>query len=414
MMNKKAIILIGDGMGDRPVKELGGFTPIEIARKPHMSKLAKEGECGIMDPIAPGIRAGSDTSHLAILGYDPYQYYTGRGAFEAAGIGLDVEKGDICFRCNFATVDEDTFVVTDRRAGRIREGTHLLAQALDGMTIEDVKLFFKESVEHRAGLVLRGEGLGHKVTDADPHQEGIKVHTVEASDPSDIASQKTARIVNEFVKRSFEILREHPVNKERKAKGLPPANIVLPRGAGTAPHIPPFEEKYGLKGACIVEVGLLKGVGRYLRMDVIDVEGATGSLDTDEQAIARAVLEALQTHDFVLCNVKAPDVAGHDGQSYKKVETVEKIDRMLGTLLSEVDPQNTIIALTADHSTPVSIKDHSGDPVPIVIWGEGVRTDAVDCFGERPCARGGLGRIRGFDIMNIITNLLSIQEKFGA
>lgn len=193
MMNKKAIILIGDGMGDRPVKELGGFTPIEIARKPHMSKLAKEGECGIMDPIAPGIRAGSDTSHLAILGYDPYQYYTGRGAFEAAGIGLDVEKGDICFRCNFATVDEDTFVVTDRRAGRIREGTHLLAQALDGMTIEDVKLFFKESVEHRAGLVLRGEGLGHKVTDADPHQEGIKVHTVEASDPSDIASQKNSK-----------------------------------------------------------------------------------------------------------------------------------------------------------------------------------------------------------------------------
>ncbi len=413
-MEKKAIIVIGDGMSDRPLKELGGFTPIEIARKPHMSQLAKEGECGIMDPIAPGIRAGSDTSHLAILGYDPYAYYTGRGAFEAAGIGLDVEKGDICFRCNFATVDENTFIVKDRRAGRIREGTHLLAQAINGMEIEGVKIFFKESVEHRAGLVLRGEGLGHRVIDADPHQEGVKVHTVEAIDPSDIASQKTARIVNEFVKRSFEILRDHPLNKERKSQGLPPANIVLPRGAGTAPHIPSFEERYGLKGACIVEVGLLKGVGRYLKMDVIDVEGATGSLDTDEQAIARASLEALKNNDFVLCNVKAPDVAGHDGEPYKKIEAVEKIDRMLGTILSGIAPHNTIIVLTADHSTPVIVKDHSGDPVPIVIWGEGVRTDEVNSYGERSCARGGLGRIRGLDIMNILTNLLSIQEKFGA
>lgn len=413
-MEKKAIIIIGDGMGDRPVKELGGFTPIEVARKPNMSRLAKEGECGIMDPIAPGIRAGSDTSHLAILGYDPYKYYTGRGAFEAAGIGLAVEKGDICFRCNFATVDEESFVVIDRRAGRIREGTKALAEALNGMVIEDVKILFKESVEHRAGLVLRGEGLGHNVTDADPHQEGVKVHTVEAIDPNDSASQKTARIVNEFVRRSFEILRNHPVNIERKSQGLPPANIVLPRGAGTAPHIPSFLDRYHLNGACIVEVGLLKGVGRYLKMDVIDVEGATGSYDTDEQAIAKAVLSALETHDFVLCNVKAPDVAGHDGEALKKIETVEKIDRMLGTILSAIDPQNTFIVLTADHSTPVSVKDHSGDPVPIVIWGEGVRPDDVDCFGERACAKGGLGRIRGFDVMNILTNLLSIQEKFGA
>jgi len=411
---KKALLVVGDGMGDRPVKELGGFTPLEIARKPFMSKLAKEGECGIMDPIAPGIRAGSDTAHLALLGYDPYKYYTGRGAFEAAGIGLDVEKGDICFRCNFATVDEDTFVVIDRRAGRIREGTHLLAQALDGMEIEGVKVFFKESVEHRAGLVLRGEGLGHKVSDADPHKEGEKVHTVEPLDPNDIPSQKTAKIVNEFVRRSFEILRNHPVNVERKKQGLPPANIVLPRGAGTAPHIPPFQERYGLTGACIVEVGLLKGVGRYLKMDVIDVEGATGSLDTDEQAIAKAVISALNDHDFVLCNVKAPDVAGHDGEPYKKVEAVEKIDKMLATILSQISPEEVIIVLTADHSTPVSVKDHSGDPVPIVIWGDGVRTDDVDCFGERFCARGGLGRIRGFDIMNILTNLLSVQEKFGA
>lgn len=413
-MPKKAIILIGDGMGDRPVKELGGFTPIEVAHAPNMSRLAREGECGLMDPIAPGIRAGSDTSHLAILGYDPYEYYTGRGAFEAAGIGLDVRRGDICFRCNFATVDEETMVVVDRRAGRIREGTHLLAQALDGMEIEDTKILFKESVEHRAGLVLRGEGLSHKVTDADPHAEGVKVHTVEPLDPSDEKGQKTARIINEFVRRSFEILKDHPVNRERKAQGLPPANIVLPRGAGIAPHIPPFKETYGLKGACIVEVGLLKGVGRYLGMDLIEPEGATGSVDTNEESIGKAVVDALKDYDFILCNVKAPDIAGHDGNPHLKVETVEKIDRMLGLILSHIDPSEVLVILTADHSTPVSVKDHSGDPVPIVFWGEGVRVDDVFCYGERPCAKGGLGRIRGRDIMNIVTNLLSIQEKFGA
>ena len=162
MEGLKAILVICDGMADRPVPELGGMTPLEAADNPNMNTLALQGECGIMDPIAPGIRAGSDTSHLAILGYDPFTTYTGRGPFEAAGIGMDVKQGDIAFRCNFSTVDSD-MVITDRRAGRIETGTDQLAAAVNGMKIEDVTCYFKESVAHRGALVLRGPGLGPAV-----------------------------------------------------------------------------------------------------------------------------------------------------------------------------------------------------------------------------------------------------------
>lgn len=231
MEGLKAILIVCDGMADRPVPQLGARTPLEAANNVNMNTLALQGECGLMDPIAPGVRAGSDTSHLAILGYDPYSVYTGRGPFEAAGIGMDVKGGDIAFRCNFSTVDEN-MVVVDRRAGRIETGTDQLAAAVNGMQIEDVTCFFKESVAHRGALVLRGPGLGAGVTDADPHEVGAKVHKVQAIDPNDQASAKTARIVNEFVRRSYEILKDHPINKQRAAEGKAPANIILPREPG--------------------------------------------------------------------------------------------------------------------------------------------------------------------------------------
>jgi len=405
----KALILIGDGLGDWPVAALGDRTPLEAAQRPNMNRLAAEGVSGIMDPIAPGVRAGSDTAHLAMLGYDPFEVYTGRGPFEAMGIGLDVRQGDVAFRCNFATVD-DHLTVIDRRAGRIEHGTDQLAAALNGMVIEDVTVLFKESVAHRAGMILRGPGLGDKVTDADPHNEGLQVPEVTGADEP---SRKTARVLNEFVRRSYEILRDHPVNAKRASEGLNPANIALPRGAGYAPHLGSFEEHTHLTSACIVEVGLVKGIGRYLSMDVIDVPGATGGLDTDVMAIGSAVIEALQTHDFVLCNVKGPDVAGHDNNPSAKVEIIERIDQMLGMILQDIPPE-TYIVVTGDHSTPCAYMDHSGDPVPLVLWGPGVRVDDVTDFGERTAAKGGMGRIRGKDILMILTGFLGVQEKFGA
>jgi len=406
----KAVLLVADGMGDRPVRELEEMTPAEAAKTPTLDQWALEGICGLLAPIAPGVRAGSDTAHLALLGYDPYTTYTGRGPFEALGIGMPVQRGDICFRCNFSTVDEN-MVILDRRAGRIASGTHELAQALDGMTLAGgIKALFKESVEHRAALILRGEGLGCAVSDTDPHQEGARVHESEGCDP---ASERTAAAVNEFVRRSYEILKDHPVNRARVAEGKPPANIVLPRGAGVAPHLEPFAEKYGFTGAAVVEVGLIKGIAGYLGMEVVEVPEATGGYDTDERALARAVLSALGRHDFVICNIKAPDLAGHDGNAERKVKTIEKVDSLAEGLRVGL-PAESLVAFCADHSTPVGVRDHSGDEVPCLLWGPGVRTDAVATFGERPFMAGGLGHITGSALMPMITNLMGVQEKFGA
>lgn len=405
----KLIILIGDGMGDRPIPELKGKTPLETAKTPNMDLLAKRSECGLMDPLGPGIRAGSDTAHLAILGYDPYKVYTGRGPFEAGGIGMDVREGDISFRCNFATVDEKR-IILDRRAGRIKERTDELSTALNGMKLEDVICYFKESTAHRAALILRGKNLGNKVTDIDPHKTGVVPQRALSLDQE---SKKTAEVLNEFVEKSYQLLNNHPVNKERRSKGKLPANIILPRGGGLAPALERFRDKYNLKSACIVEVGLIKGIGRYLGMDIIDVPQATGGLDTDTLAIGKALIKSLGNYDFILCNVKGPDVAGHDGNYQAKVESIEKIDLMVGYILKNL-PSQVCLSLTADHSTPVSVKDHSGDPVPILFSGPTVRVDEVDKFSERAVTKGGLGRIRGLDVMNILTNLGNLSEKFGA
>jgi 2,3-bisphosphoglycerate-independent phosphoglycerate mutase len=411
-MNPRGLLLIGDGLGDRPVPEFDGLTPLEAANTPVLDRLAREGECGLMDPIAPGIRGGSDTGHLSILGYDPLVHYTGRGPFEAMGIGLDVRGGDLSFRCNFATVD-DRMVVVDRRAGRITEGTRELAAALDGMQIEGVTCLFKESVAHRAALVLRGPGLGARLSDVDPHADGVPIHTAEPLDPSDQASAKSARVLNTFVKRSYEILDHHPVNESRRRAGLPPANIVLPRGVGLTPHLEPFDAKRGLVSACIVEVGLVKGIGRYLGMDVIEVPGATASLDTDTEAIGRAVVATFADHNFILCNVKGPDVAGHDRNAPGKVAIIEKIDRMVGQIF-DAGSDGLTLAFTGDHSTPVTYGDHTGEPCPILFWSPDVRTDGCQAFGERPVLGGGVGRIRGLDVVNIMTSYMGVQEKFGA
>lgn len=408
----RGLLLIGDGLGDRPCPELSGKTPLEAASTPTLDRLAREGECGLMDPIAPGIRGGSDTGHLSILGYDPFRYYTGRGPFEAMGIGLDVRGGDLSFRCNFSTVD-DGMVVRDRRAGRITEGTAALAAALDGMQIEDVTCYFKESIAHRAALVLRGPGLGAGVSDVDPHAEGEVIHEAHAVDPADAASAKAARVLNAFVRRSYELLKDHPVNQARRAAGQPPANIVLPRGVGLTPHLSPFNAKHNVTGACIVEVGLVKGIGRYLGMDVIDVPGATAGIDTDTSAIGRAVVAAFADHDFVLCNVKGPDVGGHDRNAPGKVAIIEKIDTMIGQIFA-AGAEGLTFAFTGDHSTPVTVGDHTGEPCPILFWSAGVRPDPCQSFGERAVIGGGVGRIRGGDVMPIMTSYMGVQEKYGA
>ncbi|MBM4241355.1 MAG: 2,3-bisphosphoglycerate-independent phosphoglycerate mutase [Euryarchaeota archaeon] len=407
----KGIIMIIDGMADRPLGELEFRTPLEAANIPNMDKLAKIGICGIMDPISPGIRAGSDTSHISILGYNPYEVYTGRGPFEAAGVGVNVEAGDIAFRCNFSTADE-TGTIVDRRAGRIREGTDEIAQVINSLKIdEDVKIIFKESTGHRAVLVLRGEGLSDKVSDADPKHDGKHPKKVVPLD-DEANSKKTAKILNKIVERSYEMLKDHPINIKRIKEGKNPANIILPRGAGAVPKVQPFADKYGMKAVCIAETGLIKGIGRITGMEVPDVKGATGGVDTNLKNITNAIMDASsQDYEFILINIDGADEAGHDGNLDEKLEFIERVDEEIEELMKIDD---CYFILTADHSTPISVMDHTGDPVPLVISGPEVRVDDVDQFNERATARGGLCRIRGSDVMSILMDLMNKSTKFGA
>ena len=411
----KGIVLVMDGMGDRPLKELNNQTPLQAADTPNMNKMAKEGITGIMDSIAPGIIPGSDTAHLSILGYDPYEVYTGRGPFEANGVGVDVLPGDIAFRCNFSTADED-LVITDRRAGRIKEGTKDIVEELNKMQLEDypdVKIIFKESTAHRAVLVLRGEGLSGKVSDADPKVEGKKPAEVKALDDTPEA-QKTADILNQLVKKTYEMSKDHPVNLKRIEEGLPPANIVVPRGAGEVPSVESLNDKYEVNSACIAETGLIMGIGRFAGMDIIEMDDVTGGVDTNLYNIRDTIIDQVKNsdHDFFLINIDGADEAGHDGNVQQKLEFIEEVDKVVMSELIKLE--DTYIYLTADHSTPISVMNHSGDPVPVIIRGPEVRVDDVCEYSEVACAKGGLGRIRGSDVMNIMMDLMNYSHKFGA
>ena len=411
----KGIILVMDGMADRPVKELDNKTPLQAAKTPNMDKLAKNGITGIMDPIKPGIIPGSDTAHLSILGYDPYEVYTGRGPFEASGVGLDVIPGDIGFRCNFSTSNEEG-IITDRRAGRIRDGTRDIVEVLNTMSIEgyeDVEIIFKESTGHRAVLVLRGENLSDKVSDADPKVEGNKPKTIKATDDSKEA-KRTADLLNKIVTKSYEMIKDHPINQERIKNGEPPANIIIPRGAGAVPDVESINSKYEVNSACIAETGLIMGIGRFAGMDIIEMEDVTGGVDTNLDNIIDTILDQVNNseHNFFLINIDGADEAGHDGDYKQKLDFIEKVDEVVMSKL--LDLKDTVLFLTADHSTPVSVMNHSGDPVPILINGPNVRIDDVEEYHELATYKGGLCRIRGSDVMNIIMDLMNNSHKFGA
>ncbi len=397
-----------DGLGDRPIEELGGKTPLARARTPNLDALAAQGVSGLMDPIAPGVRCGSDTSHLAILGYDPHEVYSGRGPFEAAGVGIDLEPGDVAFRCNFATVADD-LTVQDRRAGRIKTGTGELAAALDGLQIDGVQVLLKEGTEHRAALVLRGEGLGADVTDTDPHAVGERIHEARGDTA---AGSRTAEALNAFTRKAHELMDAHPVNEKRRASGKLPANALIARGAGIHVALEPLGRRHGLRAAAIVGMSLIRGVARNTGMELLSVTGATGGLDTDMVAKGKAAVSALKDYDFVFLHLKAPDICGHDGDFEGKLAVLERADEMMG-VIRDGAPE-AVIAVTGDHTTPCKAKEHTGDPVPLLIRAPGAFADAVERFSELDAATGYLGRIRGNDILPTLVDLAGRSEKYGA
>jgi 2,3-bisphosphoglycerate-independent phosphoglycerate mutase len=411
----KAILIIADGMADRPVKELGWKTPLEVAHKPSMNKIVKTGICGILDPISPGKPPGSDTATFALLGYDASRVYSGRGALEALGSGIKVSKGDVAFRCNFATVN-DKLVILDRRAGRIgNEDAAKLAKSLQNVKLKmpNMRFLFKNTIQHRAVLVISGHKLSKAVSDSDPGKTGEKPQTVKPLDNSPEAKY-TAKVVNQLLTEFHEVLKDHSVNKDRAKRGLPQANLILCRGAGTVPNVKSLSEIYGIKAACVAAAPLPRGTCKAAGMDLIHVKGATGTPETDFIAKAKTATHALKKYDFVLLHVKATDVASHDEKAKLKVEVIEKVDSLLGYLLKNVDLDSTYLAVTADHTTSIVTGNHEGDPVPIAISGPYVRRDDIERFDERSCAKGGLNRIRGMDLMPILMNLIGKGEKFGA
>ena len=408
-MLAKAIILICDGLGDRPVKELDWQTPLEAAMTPNLDKLAGESVCGMMHTLGRGQRPGSDTAHLAIFGYDPDQYYSGRGPIEVAGLGMELRHGDVSLRGNLGTVDEK-MVITDRRAGRIRV-VEPLTKSLDGLEIDGVKFLVKAGTAHRAGVIMRGEGLSDAIIDADPHEPNVPIRTVIPTEDTPEAD-RTASVLNKFLAKAHEILKDHPFNQEREKTGDLPGNYLLVRGAGQYSEVPGFEERYGLSACCIAGGGLYKGVGAFLKMDILDIPGATALPDSDIEAKFRTALESLQSYDFEFVHVKAADSLGEDGNAIGKRDFIERIDsaaKLFGRL-----PDNALLVVTADHSTPCVLCAHSADAVPIIFHGDGLRTDNVMAFNERACTEGGLGFLAGKDVMPEILNIMGRLHLIGA
>jgi 2,3-bisphosphoglycerate-independent phosphoglycerate mutase len=412
-MKNKILLTIADGLGDRPCTDLGGKTPLEYATKPHLNYLAKNGTSGIMDVYQCGVPVGTDLGHMLLFGYN-FEDYPGRGPIEAFGEGVELEGGDVAFRANFATVD-DRLTVLDRRAGRIRNRTKELAAALNGITIDNVKIIFKEATEHRAVLVLRGKGLSAAVSDSDPKVEGKSYKKVLPKDSSPEAA-KTADILNCLLPRFHEILAGNPVNVERIKEGLPPANFILTRGAGIMPNLEKITKKYGFTGACVAAESTVLGVAKLAGFTTITDARMTGNIDTDVQLKARLAIDALKKNDFVCLHMKCTDLMGHDNKPKGKAQGVELYDKMLGYVLEylqEINDANVIIAMAADHSTPCERREHSGDPVPVVIAGKNIRKDDVEIYDEIHAAQGGLNRITGKMFNTFLLDYLEVIPKQG-
>ncbi|MFX1283896.1 MAG: 2,3-bisphosphoglycerate-independent phosphoglycerate mutase [Promethearchaeota archaeon] len=407
MQERKLLLFIMDGVGDRPIPELGNKTPLEAAKTPTMDRLAQMGITGHLHTIGRGITPGSDTAHLALFGYDPYEVYTGRGPFEAAGTDVPVRPGDIAFRTNMATIEDG--IILDRRAGRISEGTQEIEQALQNITIDDIETIFKVGIDHRAALVLRGPGLSHHVTGNDPKIENKKPKPII---PTSSEAEKTARILKRFIQEASEIMESLEINKKRISKNKLPANYLLVRGAGIAPHLESFQTKFGLSSECVAGGGLYKGVASICGMRINNDHRGTGGVPTDLNSKVNAVMDSFKRAQFVVLHVKGTDNFGHDNKPIQKMEFIDEIDIAIERFFEILS--DTIICITGDHSTPCVMRDHSSDPVPVLIAGEGVRSDQVTEFGERPTMRGGLGHLIGQQIIPLMLGIAGRVHKFGA
>jgi len=417
MRKRQGLLIIMDGLGDRPNPELKGMTPLESAETPNLDYLASNGMCGNVYPIAPGIRVGTDVGHLHIFGYDSSKVYSGRGPLEAYSAGIKLRPGDVAFRGNFATIDDD-YTVIDRRAGRIRKGTKELAEVINGLILSDgTKVFVKELTEHRVAIVFRGNELSDKISCTDPGtaEEGAKL-IIPSPLNNTISAEKTAKNLWEFTNRAYEILKDHSINKQRQAEGLNIANVVIARGAGQENYIPSIKELYNIKAACVAGDITVGGIAKLVGMDYFSNGSFTGSFDTNLKGKVDLAIKLLNEgkYDWVVVHVKATDLAGHDNLPIAKKEMIGKVDRAIGLVLQNIDLNKCYITVTADHSTPCEARDHTGDGVPTIIAGGDVRKDSVKAAGESQFMSGSLNNLTANDIFMLQMDLLGFTEKVGS
>jgi 2,3-bisphosphoglycerate-independent phosphoglycerate mutase len=419
-MNRLLYVCL-DGLGDDPIPELDGRTPLEAALTPVMDSLAGRGRQGLVYTVGPDVAPESDIAVFAILGYDPREEHPGRGVLEAVGSDMEFRDGDLAHRVNFATAEDGR--IADRRVGRDlpSEDARALADevnrqlSLPGATFE-----LRATVEHRGALVIRADdgNLSAHIGNTDPAYAkqgslGVALETfddrVAESEPLEDAPEaiRSAELTNVFVRESARILEASEVNERRRREGRLPANLILTRDAGDhVPKLVPIKDRFGPSWGCFVEMPVERGIALLLGMGEVD---APSQPDPEERYSGWAALaaEALEGYDALYVHIKGPDVPAHDGRAEDKRDIIETIDRaFFAELLPAIDPSGTMLAVTADHATSCVRKAHTADPVPLVVAGPGVRPDGTSLFGERAAVDGALGTIRGVEIVPSLVGLL--------
>jgi 2,3-bisphosphoglycerate-independent phosphoglycerate mutase len=391
----KYIVLVGDGMADYPIKELGDRTPLEVARTPNMDFIAKHGRLGRIKTIPDKMSPASDVANISILGYDPEKYYTGRGPLEAANLGIELEEDDVAFRCNLVTVSGDTLV--DYSAGHISSKEAAILIKFIDQNLGTNRIKFYPGVSYRHLMLVRRR--------TDEH-----LHELQCKPPHDISGQNISKnlpkgdgadILIKLMEDSRRILEKHEINQVRIDLKENPANMIWLWGQGRKPALPKFSERYGLTGSVISAVDLIKGLGKILGLGVINVPGATGYYDTDYQGKAKAALRSLEDKDFVFVHVEAPDEAGHNGDLREKIVAIERFDQLVvGTILKAFKrKKNFRILVLPDHATPISVKTHTSDIVPFGIFGKGIVGRGFLNYSERQAEKSDLYFEKGYELL---------------
>ena len=388
-------------MADYPITKLGNLTPLQTANTPNMDKITAKGRSGLIKTIPEGLKPGSDVAILSVLGYDPKKVYTGRGPFEAAARGINLKENDVAFRCNLITENKGT--ISDYSAGHItsKEAVELI-HAMKKSCEESDNIEFHSGLDYRHFLILRNSPEALLLESTPPHDAiGEKISEVMPKAKSK-KSEEIANKLKEIIINSKKILDSHPVNLKRKKIGKKPGNMIWPWSGGKKPALESFQKKYGLKAAVISAVDLVKGIGIFSKMQIINVPGATGLHNTNYEGKAHFALESLKNNDLVIIHVEAPDEAGHSKNYKQKIKTIEDLDkRLIGEIINKIKTTYAI-AILSDHPTPCEIGTHTSDPVPFVISSPFIKPDQVSKFDEINVKKGDFGLVTNKSIVSML------------